>query len=262
LRAGNFSAVPGLTLYNPASGLANGNNRIPFPNNIIPASQMSPVARSFLGYFPQPNASGFENNYLANVPSSNNGYRGDARFDHKIGDKLNLFARVSFADYATSQGSVLEVLGGTNGHLENYNAMIGGTMNFSPSWTGDLRLGYMRFADELNNQYNGITSGNNRDRRSELRSVRRLRIWKSRTASLGIDGSRKLSGAAASAEAQHRKLIESLGGRLRVENEPGEACACFAEHRDHFALHGMKRRARGRLVEIEEHANTRGDPSA
>ena len=157
LRSGNFSAVPGLTLFNPNSGLANGANRVPFPNNIIPARQISPVAQSFLRDFPQPNASGFENNLLVNVPLTNDGYRGDLRFDHKAGDNLNLFARYSYSEYMTSQGSVLGALGGTDGHLQNHNAMIGGTMTVSPSLVGDLRLGFTRYADKLNNQFSGIT---------------------------------------------------------------------------------------------------------
>lgn len=157
LRSGNFSGVPGLTLYNPNSGLANGNNRTPFANNTLPASQISPVARGLLNYFPQPNAEGFENNLLANVPYSNDGYRGDIRLDHKAGDRINLFARYSYAEYMTNQGSPLGALGGADSHLQNHNAMAGGTINISPVLVGDLRLGYTRYADKLNSSFGGIT---------------------------------------------------------------------------------------------------------
>jgi len=152
-RAGNFSAVSGLNLYNPASGLANGSGRSLFPNNMIPASQISPVSRALLPFIPAPNSDGFENNLAANVPVHNDGYRGDVRLDHKIGE-TNLFARGSYGDYSTFQGSPLGVLGGINGHLQNANAMLGMTHSLSPSLIMDLRLGYTRYADKLNNALN------------------------------------------------------------------------------------------------------------
>ena len=149
--AGNFNAVPGLTLYNPATGLSNGMNRTPFPNNIIPANRLSPVAQSLAPYFPTPNASGLENNLEVNVPFSNYGYRGDVRLDHKMHDSLNLYARVSYSDYSTTQGSALGVLGGSDGHLQNANTMLGMTNALSPSLIMDLRLNYNRYGDKLNN---------------------------------------------------------------------------------------------------------------
>ena len=152
-RAGNFSTVSGLNLYNPASGLANGSGRSLFPNNMIPASQISPVSRALLPFIPLPNSDGFENNLAANVPVRNDGYRGDVRFDHKIGE-TNLFARGSYGDYSTFQGSPLGELGGTNGHLQNANAMLGMTHSLSPTLIMDLRLGYTRYADKLNNALN------------------------------------------------------------------------------------------------------------
>src|SRR5262249_51336271 len=66
LRAGNFSAVPGLTLFNPSAG--SPANRVPFPNNVIPAGRISPVAQALLPSIPLPNAPGFENNLLGAAP--------------------------------------------------------------------------------------------------------------------------------------------------------------------------------------------------
>jgi hypothetical protein len=149
LRSGNFSGVPGLSLYNPNSGLPDGSGRSLFPNNMIPASQISSVSRSLLPFIPMPNSSGLENNLAVNVPVRNDGYRGDVRLDHKIGE-INLFARGSYADYSTAQGSALGVLGGSTGHLQTANAMIGMTQNLSPSLTTDVRLGYTRYSNKLN----------------------------------------------------------------------------------------------------------------
>src|SRR6185436_4175729 len=99
-RAGNFSAVPGLTLFNPATGSVTGANRSVFTNNIIPASQISPVSQAILPSIPLPNLAGFENNLLVNTPLRNDGHRGDVRFDHKAGEATNLFLRWSYANYS------------------------------------------------------------------------------------------------------------------------------------------------------------------
>ena len=149
-RAGNFSAVSGLTLFNPASGPVSGVGRLAFPGNVIPAGQISPVSRSFDSLLPLPNQPGFENNLLVNTPLRNDGHRGDVRFDHKAGEATNLFARWSYANYNDEQASPLGALGGGTGHLQNHNAMIGGTHTFSPSFITDLRFNYNRWANKLN----------------------------------------------------------------------------------------------------------------
>ena len=156
LQTGDFSGVPGLSLYNPATGLPNGANRALYPNNIIPASQISPVSRALLPFFPRANANGLENNLAVSVPLRNDGYRGDIRLDHKIRE-INFFARGSYGDYSSSLGSPMGVLGGTTGHLQNWNAMIGMTQNFSPTLIMDARLGYTRYADKLNSAVGNLS---------------------------------------------------------------------------------------------------------
>ncbi len=149
-RAGNFSAVPQLALFDPRTGFVNNMGRTPFFNNTIPTTRISPVARALLPFFPTPNAEGFENNLFTNVPLKNDGHRGDVRLDHKFEDDTNFFLRWSFANYSTMEGSPLGALGGGTGHLQNHNAMIGATHVFSPSIIGDLRLSYTRYANKLN----------------------------------------------------------------------------------------------------------------
>jgi hypothetical protein len=155
-RAGNFSAVPGLTLYNPTGSPA---SRTPFPGNIIPASRISPVARSTMSFIPLPNAAGFQNNFLQNVPLRNDGHRADVRLDHKVDDVTNLFARWSFANYNTVEDSALGSVGGGSGHLQNHFATIGGTHTLSPSTIADLRLNYTRYSVKLNS-LNSVAASN------------------------------------------------------------------------------------------------------
>jgi hypothetical protein len=52
---GDFSAVPGLQLYDPNTGASNGSGKTPYPNNIVPANEISPVSKKLLQYIPTPN---------------------------------------------------------------------------------------------------------------------------------------------------------------------------------------------------------------
>jgi hypothetical protein len=108
-RSGNFSQtytfdqngnLAPVTIYNPYSIDANG-NRLPFPNNVIPASMFDTVAKNLLAYFPEPNVQGDAytnyNNYRKNVQSSTSGYQFDIRGDHQFNDNNHLGLRYSRA---------------------------------------------------------------------------------------------------------------------------------------------------------------------
>jgi Carboxypeptidase regulatory-like domain/TonB dependent receptor len=106
-RSGNFSQtmtfdengnLAPVTIYNPQSIDANG-NRVPFPNNTIPASQLDSVAKNLLTYFPEPNVQGDAgtnyNNYRKNVQSSLSAYQFDIRGDHQFNDNNRIGLRYS-----------------------------------------------------------------------------------------------------------------------------------------------------------------------
>ena len=70
-RMGDFSQ----TVQSTGGGLEpvqifNRATNLPYPNNIIPASQISPIALGLLSYIPMPNQAGLVNNYqyLTSVP--------------------------------------------------------------------------------------------------------------------------------------------------------------------------------------------------
>jgi hypothetical protein len=114
---------------------------------MIPTGLISPVARNIASQFPEPNLGGFENNFAANVPQRSDGHRGDFRMDHKAGEATNLFLRYSLANVVAREDAALGLLGGGNAHLQNHNAMIGGTSTFSPTLIMDLRFNYNRYAN-------------------------------------------------------------------------------------------------------------------
>src|SRR5437763_6730243 len=64
MRQGNFSEITG-TIRNPFT-------REPYPGNIIPASQLSPIARNLLAYYPLPNRPGIASNVQTPIPNTEN----------------------------------------------------------------------------------------------------------------------------------------------------------------------------------------------
>ena len=61
LRAGNF-ATTGTTIYDPATGAANGVGRQAFPGNMIPTSRISSAAQKIQANYPNPNKAGVNSN--------------------------------------------------------------------------------------------------------------------------------------------------------------------------------------------------------
>jgi hypothetical protein len=113
-RAGNFSQVLGssgspITLLDPSTG-------VPVPNNIIPASRISPQAQYLLGFYPLPNftSAGQSTNYQVPLNSHSSVDAFQARLMKQIDNKN----RVNFnGGYQNSRGqtpNVFEFLDGNN----------------------------------------------------------------------------------------------------------------------------------------------------
>src|SRR5215217_528591 len=62
---GEYAAALGLTIYDPASGNANGQGRTAFAGGVIPSGRLSPQALALLNNIPLPNGPGVINNYTA-----------------------------------------------------------------------------------------------------------------------------------------------------------------------------------------------------
>jgi hypothetical protein len=164
-RAGDFSQTFGangkqIVLYDPATSAADPARagqyvRLPFPNNLIPASRISPVSAKILAYYPQPNAPGDAvvgtRNFLKNGNSASAAKKLLARFDHSLSDKQRLFGRVgvtmnnttstAFVSDAFPQqtSTAYEAISSVTG-----SAVVGDTVTFRPNLIGEFRVSYLR----------------------------------------------------------------------------------------------------------------------
>jgi hypothetical protein len=147
---GDFSNVPGIAIYNPFSGTANGTGRVQYANNIIPQSQFSPVSRALLGYFPSPNVPGYVDNYFASTPFRNDDLRFEGRIDDRFNDRTGMYLSYSYGNAYANQDTVFGVIGnGAQSRVRNDVASIGANHSFGAATTTDLRLTYSRWDNRI-----------------------------------------------------------------------------------------------------------------
>lgn len=135
LRSGNI----GLPVRNPFSGVL-------YPNNVIPASDIIPFARTVASQIPVPTNSAAGNNFQTLYRITDNRDKGDAKVDHYFSEKLRGFFR-----YSQSRLDVFDpgVLGGPTGGEGNGFTQVP-ILSFAggATWTADantifeVRLGY------------------------------------------------------------------------------------------------------------------------
>ena len=168
-RQGNFSqtlAATGalITVYDPSSltTLGDGSRqRTPFPNNIIPTSQMDPVAVKTAALYPQANITGApitgQNNYFFGPKSITNSNKYDVRSDVNLNESNRFFVRFSRQeDDRVSPGTMPLPIGGGRGTTDHYTQGVADlTHVFSPALVGDVQFSASR---ALATQY-GLSQG-------------------------------------------------------------------------------------------------------
>jgi hypothetical protein len=146
---GDFSGFPGI-IYNPNSGLPTGASRTPFPNNRIPASQLSPLSAGLLALLPTANLSGSANNLIGSPAMREDNHRGDVKLDHRLSDRSYGFFRYGISQAEILRESLLGTLGNNaNASLRNHSGTAGISVNVRPTITGELRVGFARYRNLL-----------------------------------------------------------------------------------------------------------------
>ena len=137
--AGNFAGT-GLTVKNPATGVA-------FPNNQIPASLIDPVGVRLGAFYPAPNAgngSATGTNFIANDSATTVVNNYVARIDHVFNDNNRLFVRFLGQPDTTTTAPVFPVAAADPYayliHNYYYNGNVTWTRNFSPTLINELSL--------------------------------------------------------------------------------------------------------------------------
>src|SRR5262249_21187314 len=114
-RTGDFSAAT-TTVYDPATGNADGTGRTPFPGNQIPANRINPVSAKIIALVPQPNHginnSTPTNNYFALLPFTKDTDSFDYKMDFNKSDKDRISGRFSYSRPVVLQAPIFGLAGG------------------------------------------------------------------------------------------------------------------------------------------------------
>ena len=153
-RQGNFSDLrnssgQSIVIYDPATTL--GRDRQPFPDNVIPANRIDPVAKAMLNYFPLPNRQGTTTNASNYVGTSMNTLDRNilmGRVDHRLSQKDLLTARYYINDSSTNASGTYGISASdpradiTDVRIQS---LLGAyTHIFSSSVINELRFTYLR----------------------------------------------------------------------------------------------------------------------
>jgi hypothetical protein len=97
MRNGDFSAVS-QHIYDPTTGDVNGNNRVPFDNNQIPAGRISPIAKQLMAFIPLPNTAAAlgQNNFVQGQTREKTTDGFDTKINYTISSKDQISGRLSF----------------------------------------------------------------------------------------------------------------------------------------------------------------------
>ena len=148
-------------IYDPTTGnQTTGVGRLPFANNQIPASRLSPQALAIMNYWPAPNTavSGPNapyNNFSSAGALALDGNQWDTRWDYYLNEKSTFFGRYSYATYdEQAPGAFGNLAGGPDFSNANYSGdstafnesiAAGWTYTVNPTLINEFRFGYMRY---------------------------------------------------------------------------------------------------------------------
>lgn len=152
MRQGNFAGLP--TIYDPFSATLSGTtiNRSPLPNNAIPSSEMSSIAKSFLQYYPEPtNPAATINNYVS-APNTTDDYSNEmGRIDYNMSDKSRLFGDVRHTDYTQSKNDYFNnIAEGSLLYRNNWGMAVDEVYTINPTDILDVRLNFTRMNEGHN----------------------------------------------------------------------------------------------------------------
>jgi hypothetical protein len=155
MRQGNFSEI--------ATPIRNPFTRQPYPGNIIPASELSSVARTILSsYYPAPTRPGIANNFQGPAPNIENADQFLTRVDQNLGNRVRLSVRYNWHDSVVENtGNAAITSQRVSQPRVNHNTLVSYTHTLSSNLLNDFRIGYHKIDfDTLNDfMYAGYGPG-------------------------------------------------------------------------------------------------------
>ncbi|HEY7497329.1 MAG TPA: carboxypeptidase-like regulatory domain-containing protein [Vicinamibacterales bacterium] len=141
MKRGDFSAVRN-RIYDPLTGQ-------PFPNNVIPASRLSPQALYFARFIPDPNVGA--NNFTWSPERTLDADQVTLRIDQSLSEKHKVFMRYSFHDNRMDDPSstlgapylAYPELGSAHIHTRGQNFVAALTSTLSPTLLNEFRFSYL-----------------------------------------------------------------------------------------------------------------------
>ena len=143
---GNFAGVT--TIKDPISGA-------PFPNNVIPASQINPYAKTLASFYPLPNmvgpsAGGLGVNFATDIPNVQDVSRYSIKIDHRFSPNDNLSGRFLSVNLGPSPDATADALFNVPGVTpvqaqlgeHERSLLLDETHVISPRWINDFKASY------------------------------------------------------------------------------------------------------------------------
>jgi hypothetical protein len=152
-RGGDLSGS-NTTIYDPATGNADGTGRTAFPGNVIPPNRINSISAKILNLVPSPNVASTSgtNNWFGLLPNSKDTHQFDVKMDWVISDKDRLTGRFSFQRPVVFQAPAFGLAGGNAGGAfegtgvqKTYSAGLNYTRLFSATLFSELRVGVAHY---------------------------------------------------------------------------------------------------------------------
>jgi hypothetical protein len=141
--AGNFTA-DGRVVYDPATYDVASGTRQPFPNNVIPASRINPVANKLLKYYvPGTSLASMPGNIYGNPRNTLNDDQGGLRLDAALSSRSQLFLQILGQSTPSNQPG-LYPLSGLLYQNGSRLAMVQHVWSMNPRALNSLRIGFLR----------------------------------------------------------------------------------------------------------------------
>jgi hypothetical protein len=149
-RSGNFSAE-GVTIVDPTTGL-------PFANDSIPSSRISPVAQKILSLYPLPNAgestSVHSANYIVNRDTSYHSDQYDIRIDQYLNSQNSIFGRWTYKNIDSLATNNLLVPSSTTPDIYHL-LVLAWNYTIKPNLLNEVRFGFTTDDTGTSNSFNG-----------------------------------------------------------------------------------------------------------